>query len=168
MNQDIIVGISVSTRMLGLAIFSNSQLIEFQSKLLKEKWTDSKPGLFIANLASCTRHFTINRLVLSIPEQHYRTIEFEKLYQAIKKYAYEKKITIKEVPRPLLRKLCMPGKKKNKESEMATMVQCYNELLPIYEKEMLNKNKYYEKAFEAVGSVMVHQNTTLQILKDKE
>lgn len=37
------------------------------------------------------------------------------------------------------------------------MIGLYPELLPIYEKEMFNKNKYYENVFEAGGSFEVNK-----------
>ena len=156
MNQDIITGISFSTRMLGLVICSHYQLLKFEIKLFKDKWTLAKQSHFITALTSCTRDYDIDAIVLSIPAKHHQTNEYKSIYELIKQYAYEKNIRFKEVERQKLGLLCQEGKKKNKKNQMETMVRYFNELLPIYNKEITNKNKYYEKVFEAVGSVIIY------------
>lgn len=142
--------------MLALAVISpHFSLVHYSNKLYKQKWSPFKSSVILSSVASCLRDYNISSVVLSSPTESYQTKELNTLYQSIKRVAHEYKITITEISKKSLRSLCPEGEKKNKKTQMQTLVRFFDELVPLYQKEMRNKNKYYEKLFEAVGSVLV-------------
>lgn len=150
------LGISLNTRMLALAVISpHFSLVHYSNKLYKQKWSPFKSSVILSSVASCLRDYNIGSVVLSSPTKSYQTKELNTLYQSIKRVSHEYKITITEISKKSLRSICPEGEKKNKKTQMQTVVRFFDELVPLYQKEMRNKNKYYEKLFEAVGSVLV-------------
>jgi RNase H-fold protein (predicted Holliday junction resolvase) len=155
MSQESIVGISFSTRMIGVVTIAEYQIKQFQIKLFKDTWSEAKACDITNSLSSCIDKYNTTTIVLSIPALRHRSKRFDTIYQFIKKFAHEYKINFKEVPRNLLGKLCGKGERRNKKNQMLSLVRFFPELIPFYQKEITNKNKYYEKGFEAVGSILI-------------
>lgn len=137
--------------MLGLAVLTHNSLVHYSSKLYKEKWSQIKSSMILSSLASCIRDYNISVLVLSIPTTGVQSKEKETLYHLIKRLAYEQKIRIEEIDTREIKLLCGEAQKKTKRSQMEILSRIYEELQPFYFKEIRNKNKYYEKMFDAVG-----------------
>ncbi len=151
MEAPTILGLSLNTRNLGLAVVKLNHLVEYSSKLHKEKWTSQKRELILTSLGSCMEDYTIEKMALSIPHKRHQTAEFMELMRAIIAMAQMRNIeVITYTPKDLF--LSIPDtKRKTKSSFMKQLVFLYPELQPYYEKEMQNKNKYYYKMFEAIG-----------------
>lgn len=147
-----ILGISYSTRMQGLAVIKSNQLVDYSLKLHKDKWGPQKRDLFLSSLASCVNAYTITTICLSRPYPYQETKEFKELYVLIRSLAYQQKIRLVEYSPKELLLLCTGTEKKTKKSLMGSLCEIYPELVPKYEKERGNKNKYYVKLFEAVGA----------------
>lgn len=156
MIQETVVGISFSTRMTGVVIIAEYQIKQFQLKLFKDKWSETKACDITNSLASCIDKYNTSTIVLSIPVKRMHTERYETIYKFIKKFAHENKINLAEIPRHALGLLCQKGEKQNKKNQMLSMVRYFPEILPFYQKEVTNKNKYYEKGFEALGSILIH------------
>jgi len=151
MEVQTIMGLSFNTRNLGLAVVKLDQLVDYSSKLHKEKWTPQKREMILTSLGSCVDGYNIQKITLSIPHPRHQTNEFTQLVTAIIALAQMRHIeVITYTPKDLL--LFIPGyKKKNSKVFMKQLVLLFPELEPYYEKELRNKNKYYFKMFEAVG-----------------
>lgn len=147
-----ILGISYSTRMQGLAVIRSHQLVDYSLKLHKVRWGPQKRDLFLTSLASCIKDYTITTICLSSPSLYHQTREFKELYVLIRSLAYQQKLRLVEYCPKELFLLCTGLEKKTKKSLMRNLTELYPELVPLYEKERGNKNKYYIKLFEAVGA----------------
>ncbi len=147
-----ILGISFSTRMQGLAVIKSHYLIDYSLKLNKDKWGPQKRDLFLSSLASCIKCHTINTICLSRPEPHQEIREFKELNVLIRSLAYQQKIRLVEYSPKQLLLLVTGTEKKTKKALMRSLSEIYPELVPQYEKEMSNRNKYYIKLFEAVAA----------------
>jgi len=151
MEAQTILGLSFNTRILGLAVVKFNQLVDYSSKLHKAKWTSQKREMILTSLGSCAEDYNIQKITLSIPHPSHQTKEFKEIMIAIIALAQMRHIeVITYTPKDLL--LFIPGyKRKSSRAFMKQLVLLFPELKPYYEKELLNKNKYYFKMFEAVG-----------------
>lgn len=146
-----VLGISANSRVLGLAIVHNNQLIDFKVRLHKSGWTDAKARKMIAGLHSSIQEHSISRVALTIPHAHYTTKETQALITKIKAHCHKKKIRVSTCDQAALYSLCEASKAK-KKALMKAMVNRYPELIIQCRKELRNKNRYYHKLFEAVGA----------------
>ena len=151
MEAQTILGLSFNTRNQGLAVVKLDQLVDYSTKFHKEIWTPQKREMILTSLGSCAEGYNIQKITLSIPHPRHQTKEFTELMTAIIALAQMRHIeVITYTPKDLL--LFIPGsKKKNSKTFMKQMVLLFPELVPYYERELRNKNKYYFKMFEAVG-----------------
>lgn len=151
MEAQTILGLSFNTRNLGLAVVKLNQLVDYSSKLHKEKWTPQKREMILTSLVTCIEDYNIQKITLSIPYARHQTAAFMELVRAIIAVAQMKNIeVITYSPKDLL--LFIPdSKRKTPKVFMKQLVAFFPELIPYYEKEVENKNKYYYKMFEAIG-----------------
>ena len=150
------MGISCSTRMLGLAFFQSNSLIDYSLKLHKEMWSPDKRDRILASLASCIEHYTISAIALSIPDLHQQTTCFKELKQAIEVFADVHGIPLTcYSARELYQRFGSPVKR-TRHAFMKRLVLLIPELSRFYERELANRNKYYIKLFEAVAAAAFH------------
>ena len=152
-----VLGLSLNTRMVGLAIISGKLLLDYQISLKKGSWSSIKREKIIASLQTWCTSYTIINIALAIPHEKQSNSQISELLESIKSYFTEKKISIKTYGPRTLHEFCEDGDKKTKKGGMKGIVELYPELIHCYNKEMRNKNKYYIKLFEAVAVATVHQ-----------
>jgi hypothetical protein len=147
----ITLGLSFSTRMLGMSIFKENMLMDYFLKLHKAKWSIEKQEFILASLASCLAHYAVTDVVILMPEKHCLTDDFNKLFAAIQSFfeEYGLSTVLYDVKEVYLR-FGSPVKR-TRNSLMKRMAIFYPELDKYYAKELTNKNKYYVKLFEAVA-----------------
>lgn len=146
-----ILGLSFNTRNLGLAIVKLDRLVDYSSKLHKQKWTSQKREMILTSLASCIDAYTIQKIALSIPHSRHQTLEFTELMNSIIALAQMRNIELVTYSPQDLFLFVPDSKKKTSKAFMQQLVFLYPELQPWYEKELSNKSKYYYKMFEAIG-----------------
>jgi hypothetical protein len=137
--------------MLGMAIFKENMLMDYFLKLHKAKWSVEKQEFILASLASCLAHYAITDVVILMPENHCLTDDFNKLLAAIQSFFEERTVaTVIYEVNEVYRAFGSPVKR-TRDSLMKRIVIFYPELEKYYAKELMNKNKYYVKLFEAVA-----------------
>jgi hypothetical protein len=152
----VVLGLSVSTRMLGLAVISGGIILDYHIKLRKEPWNASKQEMILASLAPWCSSFPITNVALSIPYAHKTSSQNKTLLESIKRYFTERKIPLCSYPPQALQELCTEASGVSKKEVMKTLAELYPELGHYYRKEVENINKYYVKLFEAVGVATIH------------
>lgn len=152
-----ILGLSFNTRNLGLAVVKLDRLVDYSTKLHKEKWTPQKREMILTSLGSCIEDYNIQKIALSIPHIWHQTSDFRDLMRAVIALAQMRNVeVITYTPNDLL--LTIPDtKKKTLKTFMKQMTFIYPELVPYYEKEERSKNKYYYKMFEAIGVATLYE-----------
>jgi hypothetical protein len=140
--------------MLGLAVISGSNLVDYQIQLRKEAWTPHKKELILASLHTWFERYSITNVALSIPYEKQSSSQTKELLESFKSHFSEKKIPVTSYPAKVLSTLCQEAK--TKKEVMRVLAGLYPELSFQYMKEMGNKNKYYVKLFEAVGVATIH------------
>ena len=156
MEPTVVLGLSVNTRMLGLAVISGNQLVDYHIRLRKDPWSPRKRALILTSLQPWCTCYSINSVALSIPYEKQTSIQTKELLESIKSYFKENGIVLSTYPPPSLQAFCEEAESKTKKEVMRRLALKYPELSYHYLKEMRNKNKYYIKLFEAVGVATIH------------
>jgi len=154
--ETVTISLSFSTRMLGLAVFKSNLLMDYSLKLHKEKFSLSKTELFLSSLQTCFESYTVKHLVLSIPEKHHQTSDFQEILNAIENYTQKKYLQFTCYPIKELYERFGNPVKRTRLGLINRLVLLYPELEVYYHRELSNKNKYYIKLFEAVAAGAYH------------
>lgn len=154
-----ILGVSFSTRMLGLAVVQSDTLIDYSVKLFKESWSPVKMDHILSSLTSAIDNYNITDMVLSIPPIHYREEPFHELWVEIACLGHTKSLNVKMYRQGELQAFCGDDERMTRKSLMEAIIRWYPELQSFYKREVRNKNKYYHKMFEAIGAatLFLHQ-----------
>lgn len=147
----VVLGISASSRVAGIAVLQNSILLDFSVRLFKESWSDTKAERIVASLTSYGTDHCITNVALTIPHVYYQHKETEVLIAQIRSHYRKKKINVSTYHPEAFHALC-PEAKATKKALMRFMAEQYPELAFPYRKELRNKRRYYHKLFEAVGA----------------
>ena len=157
MENRCILGISVNTRFIGLAIIKGSSLIDYAVKLNKEKWSETKGQKIITSLQTWYEHINIQNIILSRPYAHHQTKQMESLYQAIVQAYKTKNVEVRSYSiSEVLHGWKIKGKRK-KTSLYEKIALQYPEINRIVEKDQLNTSVYYSKLFEAIAVATYYQ-----------
>ena len=156
MEHTVILGLSVNTRMLGLAVIAGNILLDYHIQLRKAPWTPNKREQILTSLQPWCASYNIKCVALSIPYENKTSSQTKILLETIKRYFNKRKINVCSYPPQTLHSFCEENEKKTKKIMMRKLAEKYPELTYHYQKEMKNKNKYYVKLFEAVGVATIH------------
>ncbi len=156
MEEMVVLGLSINTRMLGLAIIAGNLLVDYHIQLRKEPWTPRKRELILTSLQPWCTSYNIISVALSIPYEKQKSTQTKELLESITHYFSQKKIRLYSYPPQTLHSFCEEAKTKTKKEMMRKLAERYPELAHCYRKELGNRNKYYVKLFEAVGVATIH------------
>jgi hypothetical protein len=156
MEPTVILGLSINTRMLGLAVISGNRLVDYHIQLRKESWSPRKRELILTSLQPWCSSYSIKNVALSIPYENQTSTQTKELLESIKSYFREKKISLWPYHTKTLQSIYKESQTETKKEVMRKLALQYPELSYCYRKEMNNKNKYYVKLFEAVGVATIH------------
>jgi RNase H-fold protein (predicted Holliday junction resolvase) len=156
MANDYILGISMNTRKIGLAVITGTSLIHYSSKLCKEKWSEAKVQRIIASLLTCCKDFNIQSIALSSAYENSQTKEMVELHtkflDALQSTSYP--ITVYPLQEVLD---CFKITKKKKRKPLKEALRI---IYPDLERKDTNegniKSKYYDKMYEAIGVALLH------------
>ena len=152
-----ILGVSFSSRMLGLAVVQSDILIDYSIKLFKESWSPAKMDRILSSLTSAIDNYNITDMVLSIPPLNYQVGPFQELWIEIAALGHTKSLNIKMYRQSDLQALCRCDERMTRRSLMEAIMAWYPELQTFYKREVRNKNKYYHKMFEAIAVAKLYQ-----------
>jgi RNase H-fold protein (predicted Holliday junction resolvase) len=158
--EDIILGLSVNARMLGLAIILGNQLVDYHIQMRRESWTSQKKELILASLQTWCERYTIKNIALSVPYETQLSSETKELMESLKEHFSQNHISLfVYTPKTLHAFYKEP---KTKKEIMRELVEQYPELTYCYKKEMRNKHKYYIKLFDAVEVGTIHSQRVIK------
>jgi hypothetical protein len=149
------LGISTNTRLLGLAIIHQGQLLDYSIRLDKSPWSPAKATQIITSLEPCVRQYSIKKIVLSMPYLYHQTDAFKTVYNALKQYCTDQQIALLTQPAESFYSLGEEKEKRSKKAVMYAISQQFPQLTYCFQKEMRNKKKYYTKLFEAVAAATI-------------
>jgi hypothetical protein len=160
-----VLGLSLNTRMVGLAIISGKLLIDYHITLKKGSYDDYKREKIIASLQTWCNTYTIINIALAIPYEKQSNSKINGLLESIQAYFRERKVSITTYPPKQLHRFCEENVSKTKKGGMKGLTEIYPELIHVYNKEMRNKNKYYVKLFEAVAVATIESRKRKKKIK---
>ena len=154
--QKTILGISFSTRMVGLAVLESNSLIDYSVKLYKEKWSSAKMDSILTSLTSAVKRYNISYIVLSIPPIYYQAQPFQELWQEMTVRLRGLKLNVSMSRHADLQALVGSEERLSRKLLMDALVILYPELELYARIEKRNRNKYYYKMFEAVAAATLY------------
>lgn len=145
-----ILGISLNSRTLGMAVLDGQSLVDYQIRLFKEAWTTEKLGRIISCISSYRQEYPVQQVSLVVPANHHSSPEIKKLITQVKIHCKKRKLPLCCYKANALEALCEEARAK-KKALMQALSLLYPELSLAQKKEQQNKKRYYSKLFEAVG-----------------
>ncbi len=142
-----ILGLSLGTSTLGLAVLRDTKLLEYRTKQFRGTWSKWKLHIIMRVLKWYCLRYSVTALAIKYPLQYSPYIH--ELSKAIKQFAKQYDITIYTLSIHDLKSVAT-DMAKNKEDVMKCAVSLYPELLTYATKARLCRNPYYTKLFEAV------------------
>jgi DNA polymerase elongation subunit (family B) len=146
-----VLGISANSRILGIATIQGNQLLDFNVRLFKERWSSNKAQKIVSRLLPCIQQYSIKSIALAMPPAHYRNKETEILLRLINTFSRKQKVRITTYNPKAFSCFCLENKAR-KKALMDGLSNLYPELGFIQRKELRNKRRHYHKLFEAVAA----------------
>lgn len=147
-----ILGISPGTRTMGVGVIQNGELVEWQVKIFKGRWSKEKLDIIMKNIQSLCDHFQVTDVALKVVSPLRSSRNLLTLTNRITELAEKHKIRISRFTVQDLRlKIGLHGKRSMDEL-MEHITQKYPVLKREYLKERNNLNTYYLKMFEAIAA----------------
>lgn len=145
-----ILGISTGTRIIGIAMMRNSELIDYRVKCFKERWTKEKQSCIVTYIEKVIEYYGIAMVAVKSLDPTRSSRQLEHLTDQIKQAAERKRVMVHSYANVTV-KLGLGIKDTSKAGLIAHIAELYPELRRTYLKEINNRHRYYEKMFEAVA-----------------
>jgi Holliday junction resolvasome RuvABC endonuclease subunit len=146
-----VIGINPGTRYLGIAIFQNSELLDWRIKTFPGKWTKEKTDKILAIIRQQIEHYDIKKIIIKKlhPSRSSKNLKFlvAKMTALVRRRRIDtQRFSIKE-----LEKTFVGDMKPNKQNLAESIVRQYPALVPELNKEKSSKNSYHLRMIEAVA-----------------
>ncbi|MDP1725542.1 MAG: hypothetical protein Q8M15_02070 [Bacteroidota bacterium] len=147
-----ILGLSVGTQLMGMALVKGSFLEDWQVKNFEGSWTNMKLRIIIQTIERYIKDHSVSFVALKVPELSRSSPAIEKLTDALLSLCEKINIQVNTYTIADLKNFCDV---KNKEELMQYVLALYPELSKVFAKTQKVKKVYYVKIFEAVLATMV-------------
>ena len=143
-----VIGVSLGTRISGIAVMKNRELITYKVKAFKGKWSKQKQNEILNFFDKLYNYYSVKHLAIKLVNPMHSSKAVDGLTINLIERARKKGIKITALSLDEIRK-SLGLKKKQMLSEY--VVGKYYELRREYEKEQNSFNQYYTKMFEAIA-----------------
>lgn len=150
MAKEAVLGISLGTRRLGIAIVRNDRLIHFQIQTFPGIWSDKKLRYILSAISGHVQRHTIGGIVVKIPDTLPTSKAFNQLIGSLNILSEDMRVKTRYYTLSDLKIAHAGAEKTSRKWLIESIVKQHPELLPEYHKEHRNKEAYYYKMFEAV------------------
>jgi hypothetical protein len=148
-----ILGLSIGTKHIGIAVEDGKELVEWRVRRFRGKWSDDKLHTILRYLEKIIIKHQVEAITVKIPETHYHTLAFTALKNSLTTLAKEKNIPIYGYTIRDLKSWYRVQGNTFKEALMEAMLDLRPELKHEYLKEKKYKTGYYIRIFEAVATI---------------
>ncbi len=145
---DNVLGISVGTRSIGIAVIAEGDLVDWYIKTFRGVWSDQKKLQILDTIEQMLERYDINSFAIKVPDKMNQFPVLTELHSEITQLAEAKSVTTLSFTIKSLKALCGTDVN-NKEALRTRVFDLFPELKIEYQKEMENRNLYYTKLFEA-------------------
>lgn len=146
-----ILGISPGTRIIGLAVIRNGELVEWKIKTFKEMWSRDKRNAIVATINRLCEYHSVGVLVLKKIDPLRSSTRLDKLIATIQEQAKSNGIHVVQYSLADLDYDLRTGKKQTKDNIAAEVADRHPELKHEYQRERNNRREYHTKMFEAIA-----------------
>jgi RNase H-fold protein (predicted Holliday junction resolvase) len=147
----VLLGISPGTRVIGLAVLRNGELVEWKVKSFKETWSKDKRKAILSTISRLCEYHSVKILVLKKINPLKSSPQLDKLLVAIIQQAERERIKVVQYSLEDLDYDMRTGKKQTKDSISENVVTKHPQLRLAYVREQNNRKEYYTKMFEAIA-----------------
>jgi len=155
-NSETILGISLGTRTMGIAVYNNGQLVKWKAKAFYGTWSTAKQKKIIGVLEKVIDHYTVFAIAMKVPSPARSSPELNQLVSTLKKLATQKSIKVRIYSIQELKSYCPAEKKRNKMDLVNWCVEKSPLLFYEYKRIKANHSAYYMKVFEAIVVADLH------------
>ncbi len=147
----VILGISPGTRVVGLALIRNGELVEWKVKTFKEKWSWEKRKQILSTIGRICQYHSVTVLVLKKVDPLRSSRELDKLIIGILRQAKRNHIKTMRYSLADLDYDLRTGKKQTKDNVASQVTEKRPELRKEYLHARNCNKEYHMKMFEAVA-----------------
>ncbi len=151
--KDVILGISLGTRRLGVAIGTKKELIDWQLKAFAGVFTPTKASKMCRVVERLIEIYPVSAIALKASQPEKRSAGINYCLSALSCLAQSKQIPFYLYSIDDIENRFMKEGKKNKMGFVSWILHIYPELQKEYRKVQSGKGLYYIKLFEAVAVI---------------
>ncbi len=143
-----VIGVSLGTRLAGIAIIKNQELIVYKVKVFKGAWSKQKQNAILRLFDKLYDHYDAKCLAIKLVSPLHSSKAVDGLIKSAIERANKKGIKVMRFSLDEIRRLLGLNKRQSLNEYVAGK---YIELRREYEVEQNSFNKYYTKMFEAIA-----------------
>jgi hypothetical protein len=146
-----ILGINPGTRYLGLAVFNDSELLDWRIKAFTGKWTNEKMRRILKIIIEQIELYDINAMRMKKLHPSRSSKYLKNLVHRIRALARRKRIKYTSYSIKEIESVFLNNEKPNKRNLADKVAIEYPMLIYDLNKEKIQRNSYYMRAIEAVA-----------------
>ncbi len=153
-----VLGISLGTRTLGLAIFSDGTLIHWQVKSFKGVWSERKLKNILTMVTAVLDKYGVNLTICKVVPPSYSSELLDAVVNGIAEVCVKKGVGFSTCYLEDIMEVVLPSGTKVSKAILADMLALkHPELALEFSRERINRHPYYIKLFEAIAAWEFYQ-----------
>jgi len=152
-----VLGISLGTRQVGIAILRNNELVDWHLRSFPAQWSKNKLKKIIGEIDTLIHDHSVKIIAVKIPGMLPSFRGFTQLIGALNVLLERKGIKAEYYTLTDIQEHFSPEKKIYKDTIAAVLTDKHPELLTIYSKGKEKRDRYYGKIFDAVAAACLLQ-----------
>lgn len=157
-----IVGISLGTRLLGIAVVYDGTLSDFRVRTFYGKWNEKKRATIIATIQKAIDQYGIASIVVKTPKPKHSSVSIQELLHDIRLISEQRGINLQVCTVSCLRERYTASARPNKRALIQAIINKYpqhRQLVSRYSRERSNRSAYHVKLFEAIACAEMQSKT---------
>ena len=149
-----ILGISLGTRIIGLAVVFDGELSDFRVRSFLGAWNNNKRDEIVETILQTIGRYGITKIVIKTPKSYHCSQNINDITNEIISLGQKLKIRVVVCTITMLIRNNKENSITNKQSLIQCIIQKYplhRQLTDLYAKERKNHTPYYVKLFEAIA-----------------
>jgi hypothetical protein len=152
-----VLGISLGTRILGVAVVKGKELRLWQTKRWRNKWSPEKLQALLAYVDTTMGRYGITAIGIKVPPRGHFSHGLIELVSELSKMAAVRHLPVKTYRIQELKRLCSE-RSLNRDGMMRCIIGRFDFLQSQYLKEHSSKHSYHVKMFEAILAALAMED----------
>ncbi len=146
-----VLGISPGTRIIGIAIIQDGELVEWKVRTFRERWSSEKRKAMLGAIRQLCEYYSVGMIAVKKVDPLRSSPEHDRLVRDFTQQAKRYGIKVRHFSLSEL-DIATPGHKRKTKRVIAEKVaEMHPEVRHEYIKERNNRKEYYIKMFEAIA-----------------